>query len=823
MKYLLRRLTRFELRHARAIVWAAALIALASLPLVAQLRVDGRFAALLPQDAPSVRDLEQAQTRMSGLETLTIAVESPSGDVANMELLATALAPELAKIPGVVRVDYRTGARARFIHEHLARYASAEQLDELNAALAERLDAERARANPFYVDLDDESEGEDALDRALDDLRVREQAHARGGDGYYLSEDEHALVMFVRSDLRGGESRGGRALFRSARATADAALRGRRGDLSVGIGGSVKVALDEADAIGGELLLATSVTVLCVLLAIFLFFRRARAIALLGAALAAPVLLTFAIAALAVGSLNTSTAFLASIVIGNGVNPNIIWLARFFEERRRGRSLRSAVLRTHAGVLLATATASGAAAIAYGSLVITDFRGFRDFGLIGFVGMALSWLGAIVLLPALTIVWERRTPLALGRERGARFGRGFAALAERMPRSVLGVSLILSVLSIGAASRAWAADPMEYDFRRLTSDREESEAKRVTHIAHAIVGDAAQGNGMLLLTPSVDEARRLRRTLAQAADNDLFGQVRSLEDLLPRDSPEMRARLTETGRLLGEIRPHADAQTRTRIDEVLGDLRAPAPTLDDLPEELASAYTERDGSRGRALSVTASHAHSLWDGRYLVRWTRGMRELRLTTGERPLLLGRGPVFADMLVAIGRDGSRAVLLSLLATLALVALTFRQRRSAAAVISGLLLGVLWMAGAMAMLGMKLNFLDFVAFPITFGNGADYGVNVIQRYRLERHRGAREALRAAVSSSGGAVALCSLTTILGYGSLFISANRAVRSFGGAMVLSELTCLLAALLTVPAFGFFWLRRSSRSGASRRVQPARP
>ena len=38
--------------------------------------------------------------------------------------------------------------------------------------------------------------------------------------------------------------------------------------------------------------------------------------------------------------------------------------------------------------------------IAYGSLVITRFRGFNQFGVIGFVGMLLVWLSMIPVVPA---------------------------------------------------------------------------------------------------------------------------------------------------------------------------------------------------------------------------------------------------------------------------------------------------------------------------------------------------------------------------------------------------------------------------------------
>ena len=88
-----------------------------------------------------------------------------------------------------------------------------------------------------------------------------------------------------------------------------------------------------------------------------------------------------------------------------------------------------------------------------------------------------------------------------------------------------------------------------------------------------------------------------------------------------------------------------------------------------------------------------------------------------------------------------------------------------------------------------------------PITFGNGADYGVNVMRRYLEERpHADARGAAVAAIRETGGAVTLCSLTTIIGYMALYTSPNQAVNSFGAAMSISEITCVAAAVIALPA-----------------------
>jgi hypothetical protein len=111
------------------------------------------------------------------------------------------------------------------------------------------------------------------------------------------------------------------------------------------------------------------------------------------------------------------------------------------------------------------------------------------------------------------------------------------------------------------------------------------------------------------------------------------------------------------------------------------------------------------------------------------------------------------------------------------------------------------------------VKLQFLNFIALPITFGIGVDYAVNVVSRYVREGAGGAITAIR----ETGGAVILCSLTTTLGYLALVRSMNFAVRSLGIAAVLGEVSCMLAAVLVLPA-GLVWLDRGIPVGGLSRL-----
>ena len=54
--------------------------------------------------------------------------------------------------------------------------------------------------------------------------------------------------------------------------------------------------------------------------------------------------------------------------------------------------------------------------------------------------------------------------------------------------------------------------------------------------------------------------------------------------------------------------------------------------------------------------------------------------------------------------------------------------------------------------------------------------------------------------LQTTGGAVMLCSITTIIGYLTLIIAKNQALVSFGWIGIIGEVTCLTAAILVVPA-----------------------
>lgn len=107
--------------------------------------------------------------------------------------------------------------------------------------------------------------------------------------------------------------------------------------------------------------------------------------------------------------LNPMSATLGALVIALSTEFAVLLVARFREERDAGHAVPDALQRTYASTGAAV-LASGATAIAgFAVLVLSDITMIRDFGLVTLVGLTVSLLGVLAVLPAVLTLAERRT------------------------------------------------------------------------------------------------------------------------------------------------------------------------------------------------------------------------------------------------------------------------------------------------------------------------------------------------------------------------------------------------------------------------------
>ncbi len=828
-----------ELQNRRPL--AVVLLVLATLIptglLASRLTLRSAFSELLPDDKRSVIEMRHISERLTSSSTLSVVAQSENIDA--LKHFSDALSPALRQLDPKLITSVEDGNRdtRAFFRAHKHLYADLADIEKMHDDVVDRYDYEVQKKSGMDLGLGDKDDSDkdkaddnsdvpppidaDALENKFQKKIDDAEKNQPGTDGYYIGKSKGQTwgAILVRTSLGSMDPKAFELRARIQAVVDKINPKQWDPNFTVGYSGNLITGAESHHAITTDLTQVGGLGIGMILAVVFLFFLRFRVLLCMGLTIGVGCVWAFASAYLNVGYLNLATGFLVSIIAGNGINFGIIYMARYIEARRGGEDIHSAVLTGHRETHIATLAAAGAAMVAYGSLAITNFRGFKHFGVIGGLGMLLCWVATYLLLPPTLVLTERLSPLFHGKPTWRSKARGFYGypfvwLAKRTPSAIAIFGLVTGVLTILISIQYFRNDPMEYNLRqvlRTTGPNQSSAAQLGGHVDD-VVGRAGQ-DGRAIVVDRVDQVEPLVTELLKrrdAAPEKLkpFEKVVTIFDLLPKD----QAKKVE---LLAEIRDRVDRGHKrgfvsekdyAKINDYIPDVITPI-SMDDLPDGIVRPFIDHEGKRGRIVYIVPTQGESIYNAHYLERWAAAFRETRLPNGDVIYGSGDPVIFADVLQSIRDDSPKAILLSFLGTLAVILIAFRGSRSGFIALSVLVIGLSWLVAFLSLKGIKLNFLNFVALPISIGVGADYALNIMKRRDLT----ADSDLEKGLIETGGAVVLCSLTTTLGYVALMFSMNGATQSFGLAAAAGEITTVLAAVLFLPAI-LFWLIKKKRA-----------
>lgn len=185
---------------------------------------------------------------------------------------------------------------------------------------------------------------------------------------------------------------------------------------------------------------------------------------------------------------------------------------------------------------------------------------------------------------------------------------------------------------------------------------------------------------------------------------------------------------------------------------------------------------------------------------------------RITAGDPAVQLIGGPslVTAELadIVVRGQMVSLGVAIVVIAIMMMI--LFRSFSAGVLAAIPLMVAITLLFGLMGYLGIRLDIATAMLSSIMIGVGVDYTIHFLWRYRQERQAGQEYGLAVikTLTTTGRGIAFNASSVILGFSALLLSLFPPINFFGFLVVMSIFTCLMGALVLVPALCLVWKPR---------------
>lgn len=701
------------------------------------------------------------------------------------------------------------------------------------------------------------------------------------GDPYYIAPEKDMLLMFAQPTFTLNDVETMVTAVDSVDALI-AHLNKVHPDVDAGITGTMALGRDEMVAVTSDMYITSIVAFLLIIALFIVSFRMWAAPILAGLSLAVGIIWAAGFSALTVGSLNLMTSMFAVILIGLGIDYNIHVISAYSENRSEGESiadsLRLALTKSGNGILVGAVST----ALAFLTMLISKNLGMKEFGLVAGVGVLFCMLASLLVLPSLLVARDRllsrrKTPAVTRSIAYHSLGRLAERLASRRIPVLLALVVVTGFLLYNALHITFDYNYLNMEPKGLRSiqlqdavidefdvtpdmllvttnsvekARDVSKAARelksvgmVTSISdfvpsaderskrlpyiRAIRSDLTQDQTPSSLSVSdadalVDQLYRLEDNIIELGQlayvggqekvdrktRDLVGDLTlpavERKSVVTRLVDSLNADRSAGITRLGEFESAYEPDMHREALEMTSEAAVDVP---DLPASIRNQFVSNDGS---SYLVSIYPRQQVWDFEFLGRLTDQMHRID------PRITGLPPIFYILIQYIARDGRTAAILALAVIFILLLIDFRRLSLAVMAMTTLAVGAVWMVGLMHLLGMQFNIVNTIAIPLILGIGIDDSVHILNRY-LEEGPG---RLRVAYASTGKAVILTSLTTMIAFGSLGFAVYRGLASLGLTLFIGVGTALLTTALLLPALvGFLdekWLRTGDVDDAGR-------
>lgn len=551
---------------------------------------------------------------------------------------------------------------------------------------------------------------------------------------------------------------------------------------------------------------------------------------------------TMGFTALTIGHLNILSVVFTTILIGLGIDFGIHILERFKEERQQGNEILPALQKTLQGTGKGNFAGAITTAIAFGAMVLTDFIGIVELGWIAGWGILFCMVAMLLVLPALITVEEKwRKPSYTQTKSTTATQRGWVDKLFDHYYLIIGVCTVLVLIASlslkdlrfdynllnlqakgteavqyemkileSAGRSAWSAAILADSFKEIQEKERQLKAlptvARVESIS-AVIPDNQEENAQIIRENLAPLLRDLEvepedvdfswKALNKALKGIQFKlQGREGDDLDPvqmagnrvrnfrEQSQKMEPDLAE--KRLQNFSQLLFADYRNLMEELKANADVKLVKLEEIPETLRKRYISQKGKYVAHIFPSVD----VWD---LDERKKYLDDLRSVD---PNVTGTAIHMFESTRLMTEGYVNGGLYAMTAIIIYVFFLFRNLRTVFFVLLPVLVGSIWTIGIMELIGLKLNMANLVILPLILGIGVVNGIHITHRYREEEDKHASILGK----STGQAVLLSSLTTMIGFGSMMVANHYGVFSLGMVLTLGVFNCLIASVTFLPA-----------------------
>lgn len=867
--------------------------------MASQLKLTTSFTNLLPKDNPMVDEFNMIIDEYNGSSSMLIVVE---GDAEKLKEFAEIAVPKIEALSEwVSRVDYK--APKEFIAKHgLMLMKSSDLENNMELFQSPNLDEFLINLNNSlekeYIQSEDKITGQEQEQGAIRFLGsiqswisifdgvLNGKAGGAGeeaaeailyGDEYYRSWDNRMMILQILPTFTMFE-------IEPSIASTDSIEKivhdiGDEIGVRAGLTGTIPLGRDEMVSIQNDSMTITMIALVGILILFIVAFRMLISPILAMITLMIGVLWALGVAWPLVGSLNLMTIMMAVILVGLGIDFSVHIISTFTEMRHKGDDVITALKATFSKSGPGIITGGLTTAAAFLTMLVARTEGMKEFGLTLGIGIIMTMLAAMLVLPNLLVIRER-IKNRFGKKKKIVEPRDISyqklgIFAEWLSKSwkfgVIIVLLLITIFgyrgskitmdynylnmepvgleSIELQDKMIDAFGISSDFALITAEtldevqeivdaakdmntagmvqsiidylppeaEQKSRAGLVSVIRQTMQRTPVKKYSQLDFSTIVDELFRLEDNIIEIQDLAYIGgqdkvylKSALLVGALPdEDDPSLKslnAKLSNimndtSAGLLNSIVENIDEKLKNASKEV-GKFHSdfasnykekvivmanPTPiTLQDLPGGIKNQYV---GKSGNNFLISIFPKQNVWEINFLKRFSNELSNID------PRATGLPPIFNALMDEIGEDGKLATKLALVVIFFVLLIDFRSIKKVILAMIPLVVGVVWMVGAMEILGLQITLLNIMAIPMIIGIGIDDGVHIVHRYQIE----GRNAHKPVFASTGRAILLTSITTMLGFGSLWFATYRGLGSMGIALFIGVGMCFFATVIVIP------------------------